>query len=205
MSMPKCTLCRRVATRFIANGIPLCDASHPHPVRQAGGIHAVLKVKSDYGCNFCNRLIIDGDVLELSGTGLKARLCVLCARELAPILSGFAGDDWSWPGLSAELGQPVRVLPPMLCTHANEVPHICPCADNCYCRVDGSCKRRRKAGPSTCSACHTSGISVCCDGPNGEHWCDACCRCAMCHQQELPPAPAPKKPRAQKKYLKKRR
>lgn len=40
----------------------------------------------------------------------------------------------------------------MLCTHANEVPTICPCPPTCYCRVEGSCKDRaakNMTGPST--------------------------------------------------------
>ena len=28
----------------------------------------------------------------------------------------------------------------MFCNHANEVPAQCPCKDDCYCRVEGTCR-----------------------------------------------------------------
>lgn len=37
-------------------------------------------------------------------------------------------------------GEPVKPGSSFLCNHANEVPCVCPCKPDCYCRREGSCK-----------------------------------------------------------------
>jgi hypothetical protein len=65
-----------------------------------------------------------------------------------------ATDRWT-PSERVEChGRPVRVWASLLiggpvasgamfCEHANEVPQRCPCRADCYCRVEGSCRRGR--------------------------------------------------------------
>jgi 5'(3')-deoxyribonucleotidase len=54
---------------------------------------------------------------------------------------------WTLP---AELVRPPQARPDIsdsavYCGHANEVPHVCPCPSDCYCRIHGGCGERKIA------------------------------------------------------------
>ena len=87
-----------------------------------------------------------GDYLKgLVGQGFMREEAVVFTRDLQKYLftNGRDIDLATLDNLSPPAKDPHVCgisCSPMYCNHANEMPAVCPCDDDCYCRVHGSCR-----------------------------------------------------------------